>query len=174
MFRDKLFERNEEGGLDGYATTNLYHTKEGVSRGNQDVNQQAKRGDIPARRAAPKGAPNQMEGHNQGIWNQRDGDDEFGEFTGAPGALEVLAAVEERGAVQEDGEDILFDKGRGDQGPGVEDEARGDESEIGDDRGDGGFSGGGVHLTPSGDVVQQGKGEKADETGPSRGRDVDS
>ena len=68
----------------------------------------------------------------------------------------------------------MLDEGGRDDCPGIVIEERGDEGQVGDERRCGRSSAGGVNLSPSGNVVEQGEGEKADETDSSSRGNVNS
>lgn len=134
---------------------------------------------VPYRRVTPDGCPQQIEWHDDHIGDDGDGDNEFGELPRTPGTLKVLAAIEEGSQVQKDGEDVLLDKGGREEGPWVVEESQGNESQVGDDdrHSQLGFAGGATdaaYLAPSGDVVEQGKGEETDETDAGCRRNVNS
>lgn len=85
-------------------------------------------GEAP-RGIAGEGEPGDVDDESEEIWDQRDDEEEFSEFGGAPCALEVLAAVEEGGKGDEEGEDVLLDEGGGEEGPGEDNGEGGDDSE---------------------------------------------
>lgn len=130
---------------------------------------------IPDRCTTPDGRPQQIKRHNQHIGKHRNNDNKSRKLTRTPCAFQVFPAVEDGGQVEEDGEDVLFNKSGREEGPGIEEELRRNEGQVGNDDGRGqGWFPGGADLTPPGDVVEEGEGEEADETGAGCGRDVDS
>lgn len=138
VFGNELLEGDKEGGLDRDSTADLSEAYRGVT---------------------PDGCPQQIERHDNHIGEDGDGDNEFGKLPRTPGTLKVLAAVEEGGQVQKDGEDVLLDKGGREEGPWIVEESQGNESQVGnnDGRSQLGFAGSGTdaaNLAPSGDVVE--------------------
>lgn len=130
--------------------------------------------DLRSASGARHGTPEEVNWDNRDIGDDGDRGEKLAELARTPCALEILAAIEDGGGVQEDGEDILFDQGGGHQGPRVVEDERGNEGEIGNDRGDMDAADGGVKLSPSGNVVEQGEGEQADEADAGGRRNVDS
>lgn len=124
VFGHELFEGDEEGGLDGDATAYLGRPFGTLLAGFVFWRiQTVETLNTPYGRSPPDGSPEEIEGHDGHIGQESDGEDELGKLARTPGAFEILAAVEERGQVEEDGEDVLLNKGGGQQGPGIEEEA---------------------------------------------------
>lgn len=130
----------------------------------------------PYGRRTPDCSPQQIKRYDSDIRHERDSKNELGEFARTPGAFEILAAVEERGQIQEDSEDVLLDKGGAQESPGIEEKARGHESQIGHEN-RACFNRGisrSADLAPSSDVVEEGQGEERDETEAGDGGDIDT
>lgn len=123
----------------------------------------------------PDGRPQQIKRHNQHIGKHSNDDNKSRELARTPCPFQVFSAVEDGGQVEEDGEDVLFNKGGREEGPRIEEELRRNEGQVGNnDRRGQGWLPRGADLAPSGDVVEEGEGEEADETGAGCGRNVDT
>jgi len=107
--------------------------------------------------------PYVIDGNDHRIGDQDDRSNEFAELARTPCALEILPAIEDRRRVENDGEDVLLDEGRSEEGPRVIIEEGGNEGEVGNDRGGLNAAGGSVKLSPSGNIVEEGQSEQADE-----------
>lgn len=129
---------------------------------------------VPSRIAARKRSPDQINRDDQYVRDEGDGQNELAKLPGAPCAFEIFACVEQGCAVQEDGENVLLDKGRGEERPGIVVEHGRHQSQIGHDRAFLGTAGRDIQLSPSGDIVQKGKGQLADQQNARGGRDIDA
>lgn len=153
VFGDQLLEGDEEASLEGDAAA------DGCERA----------GDVAGERE-----PGDVDEEGEGVWDEGDDEEEFAEFGRAPGALEVLAAVEEGCEGDDEGEDVLLDEGGSEEGPGEDEGEGGDDGEEGDGEvfvagGGGGVCGVGLAghpVTVAEGACEDGEGDGEDERDP--------
>lgn len=130
--------------------------------------------DVPSLGIGHDGGPDDVDRDNHDIGDGGYDKDKFTELARTPGAFQVFPAIEDGGGVQQDGKDILLDEGRGEKGPGVKNNLRGNKGEVGYTGLSGRGAPGAADLVPSGDVVEQGERKEADEKDAGGRRDIDA
>ncbi|KAI7968829.1 hypothetical protein EIK77_002825 [Talaromyces pinophilus] len=179
MLGDKLFECDEERSLKCNTATNLCKTANDrvVSRhcaksctfiiGREP-------GSVPSNTATSHSTPKDIYHNHQSIRDESNSQDEFSKFLRTPCSFEVFPAVEHRCSVDQNCEDVLLDKGRGEDSPWIIIEHRGNKREIWNDRSALRSCGrrAVIELSPSCDVIQKGERQLTDQQGARCGREI--
>lgn len=113
-----------------------------------------------------KSAPSDINQDRYNVGNQRNRQDKFPEFARTPCPLQVLPSVKEGRAVDQEGEDVLLDKGRREESPRVVEDFGRNKRQVWDYRGvrTGHLHGRrqGIDCPPSRKIVEEGEGDEDD------------
>jgi hypothetical protein len=128
---DELLEGDKEGGLDGDATGDCGAAGEVRLVWGRWAADGGRRAVIQWGGVVADEVGNNVEQEAEDVGDHGNEEDELDEFMGAPGALEVAAAIEDgRGGDEQTGE-ILLDDGGQSKDPGIDDGLGGDNGQKG-------------------------------------------
>lgn len=124
-------------------------------------------------RIAHGSPPGNVDGYSNEIGDEGCNEDDLAKLFGAPCSFQVSAAQKDSGAIDEEGENVLFDECGSQESPGIEDGDCRYERQIWNAR----LSShlrrrSGSDQLPPGEIVEEGQRDKEDEQAPGDRRNV--